>query len=269
MGASPRHVVAVIHGIRTEAAWAELVKSILEAETGAIVEPIRYGYLDVVRFLFPVGTRGAVIREVHEKLQAIQLYNRGCDLSVVAHSFGTYIIARLLKQDRFLRLSRVVFCGSIVRRRYPWVDVAHKIAASKVLNDCGTQDIWPPIARAVTYGYGPTGTFGFGDPKVRDRFSRRDARRLFQRRFCPAVLGSLHRLRPDRRHGVGEGSHEPSLVVVGDRIAPSPVVVVGPGEHRTLGGLAVRWRLPVTSRSALEKQDGGRRAGEPSTPFQD
>ena len=41
-----------------------------------------------------------------------------------------------------------------------------------VVNDCGTEDVWPILARAVTWGYGPTGTFGFGDPRVDDRYHR-------------------------------------------------------------------------------------------------
>ncbi len=165
-----RHIVALVHGIRTEAAWGELVKSVLEEHTGVTVEILRYGYFDVFRFLFPFGTRRSAIKEIQEKLQAIQFYNRDSELSIIAHSFGTYIVASILRREPFFRAKRIVFCGSVVRRRFRWADVAHKIAAEKVLNDCGTKDIWPILAHAATFGYGPTGTFGFGDPKVRDRF---------------------------------------------------------------------------------------------------
>lgn len=164
------HVVALVHGIRTQGQWAELVQDVLEADAGVMVEPIKYGYLDLFRFVCPIVTRRAAVEEVHQKLLAIREYHPGSDLSVVAHSFGTYVIASILLANPFLRVRRLIFCGSIVRRKYPWAHVAHKIAERKVVNDCGGKDIWPVLATALTFGFGPTGTFGFGDPKVRDRF---------------------------------------------------------------------------------------------------
>jgi hypothetical protein len=62
--------------------------------------------------------------------------------------------------------------------------VHHKIAADqKVLNDCGTKDIWPVLARAVTWGFGPTGTFGFGDPRVHDRYHEKTHGEYFDGKF--------------------------------------------------------------------------------------
>ena len=37
-------ILILIHGIRTEAAWAEMVKSHIEAQTPIKVYPIRYGF---------------------------------------------------------------------------------------------------------------------------------------------------------------------------------------------------------------------------------
>src|SRR5262249_128214 len=38
-----------------------------------------------------------------------------------------------------------------------------------VVNECGTRDIWPPLAHSVTFGYGLSGTGGFQVPGVEDR----------------------------------------------------------------------------------------------------
>ena len=212
-----RHVVALIHGIRTEAAWAELVKSVLEGEANLVVEPLRYGYFDLFRFICPIGTRRGVVREIHEKLRALDLYYRDSDLSVIAHSFGTYIVASILKRGSFFRVNRVVFCGSVVHRRFRWTDVAHKIAETKVLNDCGTLDVWPVLARSVTYGYGATGTFGFGDPKVRDRFHRVTHGEYFNATFVERYWV------PYIARGTIDGTAWEKV-----RTAP-PLVAVGPG----------------------------------------
>lgn len=176
-------MVALVHGIRTQAQWAELVQAVLQADPGVAVEPIKYGYLDLVRFLCPVLTRRSAVEEVHQKLLAIREYYPGSDLSIVAHSFGTYVIASILVTNPFLKVRRLLFCGSIVKRKYPWAHVAHKIAEHKVLNDCGSKDIWPVLATAFTFGFGPSGTFGFGDPKVRDRFHPKAHCEYFNEQF--------------------------------------------------------------------------------------
>ena len=38
------------------------------------------------------------------------------------------------------------------------------------MNDCGSRDIWPVAAKILTWGFGPSGSFGFGTPGVKDRF---------------------------------------------------------------------------------------------------
>jgi hypothetical protein len=45
-------------------------------------------------------------------------------------------------------------------------------AESQVANDCGVRDFWPVLAYSMTTGYGASGRFGFGHPRVRDRFHR-------------------------------------------------------------------------------------------------
>lgn len=181
-----RHVVGLIHGIRTQAAWAEMTKSVLEENAAVTVYPLRYGYFDVFRFLCPIFTRDAAVKEIHEKLRAVREYNRDSEISIVAHSFGTHIITSILKTDPFFKVNRMILCGSVVDRRFPWSRVAHQVTAKEVLNECGTRDVWPLLAKAVTYGYGPTGTFGFGDPKVRDRFHRTTHGGYFDAEFVKA-----------------------------------------------------------------------------------
>ena len=41
---------------------------------------------------------------------------------------------------------------------------------SDIINECGIRDIWPVLAESSTWGYGASGTFGFGAPGVSDRF---------------------------------------------------------------------------------------------------
>jgi len=165
------HVVALVHGIRTTAAWAEMVRSVLEEIPGVAVVPIGYGYLDVFRFLVPGLTRRGPVERVRRELTALrQRYASADRLSVVAHSFGTYIVSRILAEESEPRLFRLALCGSIVKQSFRWDLAVDRIAETPVLNDCGSKDIYPLLAAVGTVGFGPSGTFGFRSGVVRDRF---------------------------------------------------------------------------------------------------
>jgi pimeloyl-ACP methyl ester carboxylesterase len=162
-------MVVLLHGIRTEGAWQEMVASPIR-ESGAQPIPLRYGFLDLIRFLTP-GLRQGPVTRVHKQLLYIKYRNPDADIVVVAHSFGTYIITSLLRTNPHLRLKRLVLCGSIVPRDFEWAQIQERVE-EEVLNDCGTRDIWPVLAQSVTWGYGASGTFGFGAYGVRDRFHK-------------------------------------------------------------------------------------------------
>jgi pimeloyl-ACP methyl ester carboxylesterase len=86
----------------------------------------------------------------------------------VGHSFGTYILSRILSEKPDMQADRVLLCGSIVSRTYRWDKLPNRPEA--VLNEVGSRDIWPILANSLTWGYGSTGTFGFQTPGVRDRY---------------------------------------------------------------------------------------------------
>src|SRR5687767_9723866 len=85
----PTHIVLLLHGIRTNAPWAEMVKTALESSPDiSMVLPIGYGYFDVLRFLIPGPWRNGPVARVVRELNEIQAINHGARISVLAHSFG-------------------------------------------------------------------------------------------------------------------------------------------------------------------------------------
>jgi len=165
------HVVVLIHGISTQAEWEERVKSVLGRLPGVRIIPLRYEYFDVVRFLVPMEiTRSGPKRRIRDQLLDIQRQKEYEDaaISVLAHSFGTYIISELLRVERKVRLSRLVLVGSVVSLDFKWNDLAGH--CGQILNDCGWRDYWPVLAESSTWGYGASGTVGFGHNRVVDRF---------------------------------------------------------------------------------------------------
>ena len=163
-----REVVFLIHGIQDRARWQTRVKRMLEEIEGIKVIPIRYGYFDLLRFWLPFWTRRGPINRTRVEIQIGRNLHRAEHYSVIAHSFGTYAISRVMADTRDLVLHRLILCGCIVDREYPWENVGNRIT-DRIVNDYGTRDIWPLMARKLSWGFGDTGRYGFGGSIVQDR----------------------------------------------------------------------------------------------------
>lgn len=161
-----KQVVLLIHGIRTRAEWQGMVRSVLEVPGRREVVPIKYGYFDVFQFLCPIATRRFPIGNVLWRLEKATDDHKTAEIIVIAHSFGTYALATIMKMKPGIRPVRVILCGSIISADFRW-DQLPKCPA--IINECGSKDIWPVFATCTTWGYGASGTFGFGTPGIRDR----------------------------------------------------------------------------------------------------
>jgi internalin A len=181
------HVVIFVHGIRTRALWQNELRKSLQGN-GFVVQPTNYGYFDVVRFLFPYHLlAGKVINEVTSQIRHTRSINRDADYSIVAHSFGTFIVAKILKDHTDLEFNRIIFCGSVVPRKFPLEDY-RKNFRGDLINEVGPRDFWPVMAEVVTFGYGSSGTYGFRRPPVRDRWHNGKAHSDFlNEEFCEVV----------------------------------------------------------------------------------
>lgn len=198
----------VIHGIRTQAPWVEMVANVIETETGAQVQPIKYGYFDIARFLFPFLTRRAPIRRIVREYRDLKLRHPGARISVIAHSFGTYALTKALEEPDLV-FHRIILCGSIVRDDFRVALHRDQIGSDPILNDCGTHDAWPAFAKSISWGYGATGTFGFGAAGIRDRFSKFSHSSYFRREFVRdywipflkegKIVGTAWEIDPERK----------------------------------------------------------------------
>ena len=175
-------VVILIHGIRTFANWQPMVTRVLEEIPGTRVVALQYGYFDAFRFWCPFFTRQFPIGDVRREIQNVKNSNPDAKYSVIAHSFGTYIISKILLADPDLSLNHLVLSGCIVSRRYRWDYVKSRIA-TPIVNDYGTKDIWPVMAKCLSWGYGDTGRHGFGRTHVMDRGHDYEHSQFFNEEF--------------------------------------------------------------------------------------
>jgi hypothetical protein len=166
---SVNEAVLLIHGIRDFAEWQHIVSSVLAEIPNINICPLKYGRFDAFRFWFPIWTREVPIKKLLWRIRAAQEKFPAVKLSVIAHSFGTYAIANILKENPDIRLHRLILCGAIVPSEFRWDQIQHRVE-TEIINDCGISDVWPVLAQSTTFGYGASGRFGFGTPGVRDRY---------------------------------------------------------------------------------------------------
>lgn len=182
---SGEHLVILIHGIRDIARWQNEIKQTLKDE-GFAVESTNYGRMNLLEFLLPTPYfRNKAKLTVWTQIQhAKLLHPKASKVSVIAHSFGTYVIAQIIREQFAFTFHRIIFCGSVVRYDFPIEHYTNRYT-SPIMNDVGTADPWPAIAEAVTTGYGSVGTYGFHRAGVEDRFHNGAGHGYFlNRKFC-------------------------------------------------------------------------------------
>ena len=156
--------VFVLHGIRTRAPWLSAVQKVLE-QAGVVPVTTNYGRFPLLRFVTPFHwTKRDVVDRVRDDIVAMRQGNDDGCFVVLAHSFGSYIVGRLLVGG--MNFQRVVLCGSILRTDYRFAE-----DRPSFLNDVGSRDFWPIAASKISGLYGSSGSFGFRRSGfVRDRF---------------------------------------------------------------------------------------------------
>jgi pimeloyl-ACP methyl ester carboxylesterase len=163
------HMVILVHGIRTDAPWQITLRSELE-KAGIRVELTNYGYFDMFRFLVPARwVRETAISRVWTLIRDVRKMYPGPKMSFLAHSYGTFIVAQLLRREFDFKVHRIMFCGSIVPYNFPFHEISERFTAPLV-SEVGSADYLPAVAESITWGYGSAGTYGFRIPRVKDRW---------------------------------------------------------------------------------------------------
>ncbi|HCL4388601.1 hypothetical protein I5G05_03560 [Pseudomonas aeruginosa] len=165
---SDSRVLILIHGIHTDGSWHQHVQAKLSDIKNLQVQDLGYDLVTALQ-LFGPFRRGPIERIVRE-IRNIKREEPLAKISVIAHSFGTYITSKILQDHPDIVFDKIIMCGSIVSRDYPWNRNARGMNKSSIINDVGTRDIWPLVATCTTLGYGSTGRRGFQSSCVTDRY---------------------------------------------------------------------------------------------------
>ena len=169
-GASGRvtlgRVAVGLHGIRTHAGWSRAFSEVATIGGWYVrMDRWNFGYFSVIRFLLP-WARSAKVRWFRQAYRE-EVKDRDVPLdkehppSIIAHSFGTYILANALLKYDWLRFDKIVLCGSILPVSFPWGKLIDRGQVRAVRNEFGAKDIWSGLVRWFVAGTGPSGRVGF------------------------------------------------------------------------------------------------------------
>lgn len=165
---SDSKILVLIHGIQTDGAWQRHVQDKMAGVPQLQVHDLGYDVFTALQ-LFGPARSGPVDRIVRE-IRRIKTEEPLASISVIAHSYGSYIVSKILDKHPDIRFSKIIMCGAIVPRSYPWDRNAKEMPKSSIVNDVGTRDIWPLVATFTTFGYGSSGRRGFQGASVTDRY---------------------------------------------------------------------------------------------------
>jgi tetratricopeptide (TPR) repeat protein len=163
---SPMKVICPLHGIRTLAAWQRGLSDLAGRYGWACrLEHWSYGCYSLLGFFAPWSREaklGWFRRQYDAEMQDRRLrLEQGQVPSVVAHSFGTYILGYALLRFDFIRFNKVILCGSILPTDFPWDRLIDRGQVQAVRNEYGVRDPWVRRVRWFVRGTGPSGASGF------------------------------------------------------------------------------------------------------------
>lgn len=161
-------VVLLIHGIQTDGAWHQLVQKEIGAIPHTNVVGLGYDVVSPLQLALPF--RNTPVEKIKQDIRDARFQEPSAKFVVIAHSFGSYILSRILPKSTDINFEKIILCGCIIPISFPWGHYTRGMSPKSVINDVGTRDFYPVMATFTTFGYGSSGRKGFQNPHIKDRY---------------------------------------------------------------------------------------------------
>lgn len=178
MTRAKRSPVILVHGIRTDGEWQKHFADALSDPSVALPHHTHdFGRFSVWRFMSR-RERDRRVDQFYDWYSAIRSRDiarvdrrRDFRPSVVAHSFGSYIVGHAARKYADMTLGRVIVCGSILPVDFDWATLIARNQLWEVINDYGVMDFWARHAAWLVPDAGQSGARGFEleSPLIRNR----------------------------------------------------------------------------------------------------
>lgn len=158
-------VVFPLHGIRTHAEWVrEFSQLAAEHHWQSREARWNFGRFSLLKFLLPWGRKSKEKWFVERYGDEMQVGHLGLSddrlPSVVAHSFGCYLVGYAMLKYDGLKFNKIILCGSILPSDFPWDDLLRSGRVRSVRNEFGVRDQWVKLVRYFVRGSGASGARG-------------------------------------------------------------------------------------------------------------
>lgn len=162
-----------VHGIRTLGHWQNTLEGTLLNNTSDITfKKYRYNYYSALQLLIP-SSRSKIIDDFAKKLTEMVCEYPNSKITLIAHSFGTYITIKALEAipiDLSLTIERVVLVSSVLKPNYDWSYVNMKHNIESINNECGFNDNILILSHFFSHDMGMAGRVGFTGMNIKNRF---------------------------------------------------------------------------------------------------
>lgn len=199
-------LVFSIHGIRTYGEWQKKFSDFMTA-LNIPSASFSYGHFGLLKFANKASREKMIDAFCEYYTQKINYKKYDVDIacytkrpSIVAHSFGTYIVAYCMLKYPEVKFDKIILCGSILPRDFPWFELINRDQINVVCNEYGVRDRWSKVVKWVIPGTGPSGTDGFTqnirgliEQKRRERFAHSDyfnSELHFNESWLPVLCGT-------------------------------------------------------------------------------
>ncbi|WP_421226241.1 hypothetical protein [Aeromonas enteropelogenes] len=162
-----------VHGIRTLGHWQNTLEGTLLNNTSDVTfKKYRYNYYSALQLLIP-SSRSKIIDDFAKKLTEMVCEYPNSKITLIAHSFGTYIAIKALEAipvDLSLNIERVVLVSSVLKPNYDWSYVNMKHNIESINNECGFNDNILILSHFFSHDMGMAGRVGFTGMNIKNRF---------------------------------------------------------------------------------------------------
>jgi hypothetical protein len=163
----PRLVISV-PGIRTHSKWQKTLSEVL-ANNSIPIANFDFDYFSLLKFMIPYY-RTKKIEEfyefyhvkVNEKSNKVDLSDHNKYPSVIAHSFGSYIIGYCLIKYKYVKFDKIILCGCILPDTFDWTTFISDERIHFIRNEYSRRDIWAKVVKWFVSKTGNSGAGGFG-----------------------------------------------------------------------------------------------------------
>jgi hypothetical protein len=167
-----RALLFLVPGIRDWGfRWRHRVKKLVDRKyAGVKIVPAQYGWFSTWDFLVRRRKRVRQWTDAYSREMALLADQPEVRSVVLAHSYGTYAVARALCLYSDIKLDRVYFAGSVLKQTFEWHSLRPNQLSqlSRFRNACGTNDYWVGLMSnglgLIFRDLGAAGFLGFETP---------------------------------------------------------------------------------------------------------